>query len=295
MLNATLIDSSLDSFDFILVFPYTMCTLDIETLALHSQKAAIDEISYVATNFLVLGRTKDRSATEVSVEELEARLNEYLKRRGVETEPYRLVYNAEGFFLNWEMQVAEGRVVESDTLKFRINNLRKKNKGSFLSRNQGLHWTDYQEQAEAVETALKGLFDPNKVGCKELWVNHPEFDLPKLRNFICRGDPSREAPWPYRSVRDIGGFRDRMQQVLSNSTHSTSMGPEKFTLCNFLLEDIRKTPAAHEATEDCIYNLRMLALLHVFYGELCLGVRFVRVPRTIWNTEWDIEKALEIR
>lgn len=223
----------------IIKLPFTIATLDIETLALHAPDAAVDEIGLVFTNCL----TVDEPFTP-----------DFYYREGKFQEENGLFFHGVTLHPPILEQLMElGSSYDHDTIRFRQKVFKE-------------HYPDSTEpfyagrapkspEPDSVELnwrSFKRLFNEYKP--EDLWVNHPEFDLPLIRNLFRK--QSLEMPWHYQSVCDISAPKrlHRRWLKLRNSSGLETFNKE---LAHPGLNAWKK----HTGLGDCVYNLWLLAVL----------------------------------
>jgi hypothetical protein len=220
--------------------PYKIATLDIECLALHNPKPAIDQIGIVITNVLPT-RPFEKGGHD-------SLIGDALSEKGV-------VFERVVFRLDALEQVLMGFVIEPETVRFREECAVKEMKPS-TQETKAFEWISrlgYSIKEACAE--FRGTFEKHK-DVEEVWVLHPEFDLPRIKNLFW--PEMQELPWHYRKTRDLGTFREALIKSTQHSPQAT-IALERMRA--FAVDPLPK----HQAINDCLYNLWAIICVNDYF------------------------------
>lgn len=215
----------------LLKLPVTIATLDIECLALEPLNPVVDEIGIIFTNILPSESPFSNNIKRHILDNIFA-----VKEQGV-------VYEEELITPFMLEQIIElGNVVEAKTVEFR----------KFAINKNGHHILPFYERNETFcleDTFYSLVLEFEKFAPKELWVNHPEFDLPRVQNVFPKS--LWKSPWNYKSIGDIS----LLKRLMRNQPNFSELN----------LKEIENHPsleemAKHEALADCRWNLWILSV-----------------------------------
>lgn len=216
--------------------PYNIAVLDIECLALLPLNPVVDEIGVIFTNMIPMEGVLN---TRFAVLLREALLEWNLKKDNYFE--YKEVLYHPGVL---EQIVRLGNVVEKKTVDFR----------SALPGNENF-WRVVQNRSQVPLTETWNKFNEDFALMKpaEVWINHPEFDLPRIQNAF--GPVFSEFPFKYSIVDNIATCRRLLKKHKLDYEKAQETHEKHHSLVN---------NPKHTALGDCRWNLWMLAMFAVY-------------------------------
>lgn len=216
--------------------PYTIATLDTETLSFHPN-AVIHEIGVIVTNFVPTHGVQWGLAALPELRDM------------IDPSTNDLIFDTHVIYTNVLEQVMAGCVVDPATVQFHRGVFEKRRSNeTFDEYLQGIQIKSFTR--EQTRRALKRIWNGYQV--KETWINHPAFDVPRICRVIYE-DAINPLPWKHQEEFDVATAK----QMYRNKLNVSNIG------CVPPLADMSRLPAnkdIHGALADCLYNLAMIGL-----------------------------------